>query len=717
MFQRIVESKKDNQIEIHNLENGNIISGFRIDLLDFESRSAHELEIMLLSLLKDLAQNRILRFYLKAEYSDQTRFAHSRGEALRRIGFVKYSAFVILERPIKSDFTIFGKSQTNINQTIISEFGAFKDSGLNVTALTASQIESILPSIPNELNHSFQTIDLGEEVLSVLRLVKQSEFGMDFEVLSEMKDSLPLPFLICCNVEAVSQSLSETMLRRRSKQNSEVQDIKESRKFAEAQSDLEDVSLNGRKLFKFEWICIVQRLSETVLRSDREEIKRKLEVLGEVYIESVGALESLKGIYPGELPHYSLFERDDVLATYLPLITRGEARDVTKVAACSMAVHRKDESISFIDFFDPAYESFSWCIFGRPGTGKSVITNAITRSLMNDPQVKIIKIDVGGSHSRETSMLKGKEVTLNLNEPTGLNPFEVILELGHTRESIQILASFIEVLILEEGETKLPKSMKSELERSLNEFAESVLENHSLEAYFKFAQSIPRRELLQRWVGKGVYGNAFSVPETLKNRIELENQLIYFNFSKISQALDPDYAQGGLAAVMAKFNLEMLKKEKHGKRIVFIADETPFFIRKCFSFFNLSIANVRKEGHGFITIAQKSSHVVIGGNTGILDNSPNKIFFSLDGDEETFMGRTQLDQASIEKIKGLQRKQGQYSEALLKDQHGERIIRIRLSPEEYWAYTSKDEDKRKIEQISKACPDLKLEEIIQCLAL
>lgn len=225
---------------------------------------------------------------------------------------------------------------------------------------------------------------------------------------------------------------------------------------------------------------------------------------------------------------------------------------------------------------------------------------------------------------------------------------------------------------------------------------------------------MPRKELFSRWVGNGVYGNAFA-PVNDSN-LNLNKALTYFNFSKISQALDPDYAQGGLAAVMAQFNLEMLKKSEHKKKIVFIADETPFFIKKCFSFFNLSIANVRKEGHGFITVAQKSAHVVIDGDTGILDNSPNRIYFSLDGDEDSFISRNQLSKNSADKIKALRRQQGEFSECYLKDVHGERVLKIRLNSQEYWQYTSKDEDRRKFNELKAACPNLTLKEIVQCLS-
>lgn len=717
MFQKIIETSQLKDLIIHTLENGSLIAGFEVDLFDEEIYGLEKSEAMLQSILLDLPEGRILRIYLKSEYSVDQEVEHSRRDALKSIGFIKNRAYVFLEKPAKTDLSLLFKKKGSAESAILTDFQILKSNGVQIRPLSKTAIEEILPSIGEEVNHSFQTLDLGNEIVSVLRLVRQSAFGMDLSTLSHIKDGLALPYTICCTIEAVPHSSAETFLRRRSKQNVSGGDLQEARKYEEAQNDLEDISLNGSKLFRFEWQCLVARNSEDYLRADREELKRRLEPLGEIYIESVGALESFKSLYPGSSPHFSLLEKNSVLVTYMPLISRGDSQSQVKVSKKALALHRKDESLTFLDVFDSTYESFSWCIFGRPGTGKSVLTNALTRALINDPNIKVIKIDVGGSHSRETEMLGGVEKTLLLNEPTGVNPFDVVKELGPTKEALQIMAGFLEVLILEEGETKLSKTMKSDLERLIATYAESGPGDYSLQDFVAKTSDLPRKELFSRWVGSGVYGNAFAVKEQDSCRKWMGSKLLYFNFSKISQALDPDYAQGGLAAVMAQFNLEMLKTNEHRKRVVFIADETPFFIKKCFSFFNLSIANVRKEGHGFITVAQKSAHVVIDGDTGILDNSPNKIFFSLDGDDESFMARTQLNHESVEKIKGLRRQQGEFSEALFKDCHGERVVKVRLSAEEYWAYTSKDEDRRKYQELRKACPSLRLEEIVRCLSL
>lgn len=750
VFQKIIETTNSNNQIVHTLENGNLIVGFEIDLLDEEIDGVQKSEGIINEILRNTPDGVLLRFYLKSDFTNTEDKEHSRSKALKDVGFIKNRAYVIFEKPVKMSLkNLLGGDKS---RQAFGSYNLLNHSGLSHRPLDEKDIFEFFPKIREEISHSFQTIDLGEECVSVIRLLKQTPYSLDLKTMSHLKDSLPLPYIICCSVEKVSEASAETLLRRRTKQNSMGDDFKENRKLEEAQSDLEDISLNGSQLFKFEWQCLLPRSSEDILRFDREEAKRRLSPLGDIFIESVGAFESLKSFYPGSEPHFTLLEKDSVLSCYIPIVSRADSESKKRVSNRSLALHRRDESLTFLDIFDPTYESYSWCIFGRPGTGKSVITNALTRALLDDPSVKIIKIDVGGSHSRETESLGGIEKTLLLNEPTGINPFDILRELGPSKEAIQVLSGFLEVLILEENESKLSKVTKAELEKAIHRYSEIYVGIPCLEDFFNKSLEIPRRNLLQRWVGNGVYGNAFAIGEkpsealargldsvpaakstevldsALSSDFDMPKshfaqgapfgyRLVYYNFSKISQALDPDYAQGGLAAVMAQFNLEMLRPAEEKKRLVFIADETPFFIKKCFSFFNLSISNVRKEGHGFITIAQKSSHVVVDKDTGILDNSPNKIYFSMDGEEEDFISRNQVDQETVDKIKSLNRVQGEYSEALFKDTHGEKVVKIRLSSEEYWSYTSKDEDRRKFYELKKACPSLSLQEIVRCLSV
>ncbi len=108
--------------------------------------------------------------------------------------------------------------------------------------------------------------------------------------------------------------------------------------------------------------------------------------------------------------------------------------------------------------------------------------------------------------------------------------------------------------------------------------------------------------------------------------------------------------------------------------------------------------------------------MVVNGNTSILDNSPSKFIFTVDGNPDAFKKRTGFSEEEVLQIKNLKRVQGEFSEVFYKDQIGGRVFRIILSPEEYWSYTSKREDKDKIQKLMEFIPNLTLREAITCLS-
>jgi hypothetical protein len=309
-------------------------------------------------------------------------------------------------------------------------------------------------------------------------------------------------------------------------------------------------------------------------------------------------------------------------------------------------------------------------------------------------------------------MLGGIEYEFNLGEPAGFNPFKYVRLAPKAKEMVQILSTFLETVIKEENEFFFSKEIKADIETCVSLYLETASERPNIDDFLaKTGHILPRKKLLERWSKNGVFGNAFVDSEYIAK----DSRLKYFNFSKISQAMDGDFSQGGLAAVMAAFNFDMLFN-RQGQRFVFIADEVPVFVQRCFSFFDLSISNIRKQGDGFVTIAQRSSHLVVNGNTSILDGSPSKFLFTVDGDESLFAKRVGLDESDLIRIKSLNRVQGKFSEVFHVDPIGKRKYKIILSAEEYWSYTSKKEEKEKIQNLLEAVPGLSLSEAVRCLS-
>ncbi|MDZ4085117.1 MAG: hypothetical protein U1E10_19395 [Bdellovibrionales bacterium] len=197
------------------------------------------------------------------------------------------------------------------------------------------------------------------------------------------------------------------------------------------------------------------------------------------------------------------------------------------------------------------------------------------------------------------------------------------------------------------------------------------------------------------------------------NNERVGSRLRYFNFQDIFQASDQDFSQGVMASVLAVFNLEM--RNHPNSRIILICDETPFFIEKCFSLFKLSTANVRKFGGSVILVAQASKHLVIDNDTSLIDNSFNRILFSVDGDLERFQERFKLREKDMDYVLSLTFKNKEYSEFLFQEGELARIMRLALSRKEYWRVTSSQSDILKLQSLLAAVPGLKTEDAISVL--
>lgn len=365
-----------------------------------------------------------------------------------------------------------------------------------------------------------------------------------------------------------------------------------------------------------------------------------------------------------------------------------------------------------MDLFDPEALNANLAIIGRSGRGKSALVGTLTTALLHDPKVSVLKVDVGGSHSKECVLLGGVERKISLNSPSGLNPFDGVPSKADESHRA-VLLNFVSSLVLEEGESALTKELRAEIDEVLTKYLRTD-GRKSLTGFCKSAKTFSRTKVLSRWVEGGIFGNAFTADSNLE---ESSNRLLYLNLSEIFQAGDQEFAQGVMAAVLAIFNLQMMKASQEFRRLVLICDETPFFIQKCFPFFKFSVANVRKFGASVCLVVQNSTDLVQNGDRGIIDNSFHRILLSQDGDGEEFTKRFGLTPSHMETIHALQTVPGKYSEFFY--QFGDHGIRgqLRLTPEEYWRVTTTQKDRQKLDELMKAVPDLTLEEAIRCLSV
>ena len=388
----------------------------------------------------------------------------------------------------------------------------------------------------------------------------------------------------------------------------------------------------------------------------------------------------------------------------------------------SLPLHRRDGSLYSFDLWRKGYDGANCIINGRRGKGKSVLANLISTALLDDPQVKLIKVDVGGSYVKECQLAGGRHVQFNLSEPSGLNPFSVLSKTAFIQDAAVVLSGFLSTLILENRERELSKEMLGAVERIVLSYAATKPKKPSLTHFLTHAQDIPRRGLLDRFGPSGVYSNVLK--DTPDGAKILNDRYVYFNFERLQNAANEDFAQAVMASVIACVNMEVLRagdaRRGADTKVVFFADETPFFIQKNGRFFKLTTANFRKFGHATVLIAQTTKDFELpkeDGTTdyGILINSPIRFLFQVDDEAKSFAERFGLTVGQISEIQNLCRTD-KYREVFLQDELGGRVLRVAVTQEEYWRVTSSREDNEKLQTLLKTVPGLTLQEAIRCMS-
>ena len=552
-------------------------------------------------------------------------------------------------------------------------------------------------------------VDTGTEVVGVVRIIKPSEQALEHSELEETLKNLPRPFTLHTSIQRLSAAEGQIMLAKRLKQ-AESEKTRVGGLLVRATEDaIEETKLSGDALFRVEMVLEVPRMSTSLVKADLAQITAELSRLGTPYVETFGAMPSIFATFPGSWQHVPFFETGRNVPHYLPLLGHPAKSPSTE---SSLSAHRLSENKCEIELFSKSHLNANAVIVGASGRGKSALVGKLTQSLLQDPNVTIFKVDVGGSHSRECKFFGGVETSFSLTESSNSNPF-AILNSSVDENSRSVLANFLAVLILEKDEYSLSKSMRSQIDECLQSYVGQDPKHPCLRDFYERCPFFPRRELLARWVGNGIYARAFD-HAGVKTSLAAP-RLRYFNFSSIFDAADPEFAQAGMAAVLADFNNEMRLRPE--RRLVLICDETPFFIKKCFEFFKFTAANGRKFGNSLIPVVQQSKHLIVEDDSSLIDNAHHKFLMSWDGDEGEFEERFQLSPEQMLNIETLRTVPGEYSEFFYK--FGERgyPVRLRLTPEEYWRITTTKSEKDKIEALMKNVPGLHLQEALKVLAV
>ena len=653
---------------------------FSYSTLDLEIEK--NLESLFDSFLKSISQNVRVRFSLFQEFSNNISFDTERAKAIKARGFLKTTGLIHFEHKNKISFKeVLKKEFLKREESLQKKLSEIKES-LDESLLNKIKAKPLSTSLFKELYTLYKPINItvtglksGKSHLGILKLKNSGNYPLNLKSLALVLESLPKPFGFHIALEKLSQASSEKTLKLKSREEAEGRGQVSFEKYQKAQKTISEVELQGEELFYYEVHISLKRPSEDTLRRDIALSLKTLTSLGEWSVESFGAYPSLLALSPGSNLHYKLIEKSKTLKCFLPCFRFGSnLRNSNKKG--SLIYHREDHSLDELNPFSLDYSNHTGVIIGKSGRGKSVFANLLTKSLFYDERSFIFLVDVKGSHKKTVKALGGRTYNIDIQNSSGLN---LLKKLSSSKESIEIVSNFLEKLLLENEEEALTSVEKSLLEKNLIQFAEKTKGKPSLKNLDEFYNHFehPKKEKLSRFIKGSLNENIFKQTEDI-----LSNRLLYFNFENISTASNSYIAKAIIAGLMAEFSFKLLDK-KPNEKLIFISDETPFFIKSCFNTFSLLSKNVRKLNGSLILLAQNSKDLVFNQDTSLIDNSEFKILFSHDGLERKFKETFNLTEEEFLKLKNLKTLKGYYSQFLLKDSLGSKIGFLRLSKKEY----------------------------------
>lgn len=711
-LKKIIES---NGLTFWQTTDNNIGTGFEIDHCDLESNNSKEFSDRLSLVLRTLNPNILGRIHLKCYRSTFVSSENSRSEAIDKLGYKSNRVYFYINHiPNSFDFQNLrnyfkiGFSENKEIEALLDVRSSFTSAGFRIVPLHEESIEHLF-DYQVEFYKNSKSVETPYNSFGIIRLTKQNPTELDLKSLSSVLKRMS-DFEVSVSFRRLSEAHSKLLMEKRLKQQKSQSDVSSKSVTLETEMYLKKQFETGIQLFETEFLILINRTTEEELHKELQNIIFSVNSFADFKIETYGVAESYIATHPASLQHVTLLESDETLPLMLPIFLESDV--VERHSLRSLSLFRNDRTLSNFDLFNPEFSCFNSVLVGTSGKGKSVLTGLLTRALLSDINVNVIKVDVGGSHSKECSLLNGSEYTLKLDEPSGINPFEVLKTKASDSEKISILSKFLSVLVQENGEISFSKELRSQIEDSVSEYILTRAQNPNLDDFFSKAQTFPRRQLLKRWVKGGMYEAAF---KTVDEQSSYKPRLRYYNFSQVFQASDPEFAQAGIAAVLAQFNIDCI--EAQGKRLVLICDETPFFIKSCFEFFKFSTANVRKYGHAVVLISQLSTDLIVNGDTGIIENSPQRFLFSIDGSTTDFQKRFGLSNQQIESIKNLRSVPKAFSQVYLQLGEKGKTLSIFITPEEYWSLTSSQPDQIKLNNLLKVVPGLTLKEAIACLSI
>ncbi|UCE04476.1 MAG: ATP-binding protein [bacterium] len=293
--------------------------------------------------------------------------------------------------------------------------------------------------------------------------------------------------------------------------------------------------------------------------------------------------------------------------------------------------NRNNEPVLF-DYFDPRLNSWNAIIIGPTGTGKSYLMQAMLLQLL-EQGVKVFGLDVGGvgdiggSYKKMITLLKGRYIELNVDDPIPLNPFALIGENFDTKKQL-FLRAFIEKLILEREEKSISKVEQAFISKVLEKYVAEYKGTRNLKTFVEFFAQQRDEEgyvdvkLLARKMYIYTHGE-YSRFLCADEMIDIREDLVCFDLKGLEN--HPDL-QGIIAIIITGLLWELMERNLNDQKVIFadelwkVLDDNSTIGHLVVELFRTS----RKMGAGIFAISQSIDDIEsVSFSTPIKDNALN----------------------------------------------------------------------------------------------
>ncbi|OQW49805.1 MAG: hypothetical protein A4S09_03350 [Proteobacteria bacterium SG_bin7] len=369
------------------------------------------------------------------------------------------------------------------------------------------------------------------------------------------------------------------------------------------------------------------------------------------------------------------------------------------------------------DPFDSEFSNSNQLISGGSGSGKSYLCNLILMQMLKE-NPKVFFVDIGGSYKKLCENLDGQYIPLGVDASISLNPFDLVEGQNEvTPEKIKFLLGLIELMTKEDGENRLPKLERAEIEKAIGEVYKkhttprlSNLRDLLLESTDPTIQKYGK--ILTPWCGDSLFGRFLD----RKTSIELNKPVVAFDLKGLESY--PELQAVCLFIITDLVWREVQKDRTTKKFLVFdecwklLKNESGIvFIEEVFRTFRKYMASAIAISQDMDDFAKSKI------SSALLSNCSIKwLLMQQQVDEEKLKTILGLNENEIETIKSLHQEKGRYSQAFLIAQKNRSVIQIESTPLEYWIATTDPKDLGEVEKLQKEKSDLSNFEVLTILA-